>query len=77
MLEEKGYFLLKDGTKSCDVVKDDDRMKPPHPTSAFIYYSVSIVPKIKAEKKCSHLEATSLAGASWKDLSEKEKTPFL
>jgi hypothetical protein len=79
MIEDKGYFLLKDGTRSCDASKGkfDDRMKPPHPISGYFHYSLAIVPKIKAEKNCTHLEATSLAGASWKDLSEKEKAPFL
>ena len=78
MLESKGYFLLKDGTKSCDIVKEkeDDRMKPPQPTSAYIYFSVAMAPKIKAEQKCSHLEAMKLAGATWKALSEEDKAPF-
>ena len=52
-------------------------MKPPHTLSPYIFYSTEAVPKIRAERNCTHQEAMKLAGAGWKELSEKDKAPFI
>lgn len=57
--------------------KSEDKIKPPHPITAYIYFSTATVPRIKAERGCTHIEATKLAGAEWNKLSEEAKAPFV
>lgn len=57
--------------------KSEDKIKPPHAIPAYIYFSTATVPRIKAERGCTHAEAMGLAGAEWKQLSEEAKAPFV
>jgi hypothetical protein len=57
--------------------EEEEKMKPPHTLSPYIFYSTEAIPKFRAERNCTHQEAMKLAGAGWKELSEKDKAPFI
>lgn len=67
----------KKSKKSAKDEKEEEKMKPSHTISAYIYYASEMGPKFRAERNCTNTEAMKLAGAGWKELSEKDRTPYL
>ena len=57
--------------------KEEEKMKPSGVLSPYICYSVEAVPKFRAERNCTNTEAVRLAGAGWRELSEKERAPYI
>mmetsp|Transcript_24464 Transcript_24464/g.37939 ORF Transcript_24464/g.37939 Transcript_24464/m.37939 type:complete len:144 (-) Transcript_24464:104-535(-) len=84
MLEKKGYFLLDDGSKSTDAKNlpkkkwPEGTLMPKKPNSAYIYFSMAEVNKIKEKEKLEkHTDAMKRAGEIWSEMSDKEKKPFI
>jgi hypothetical protein len=58
-------------------VEDDSKMKPPRVLTPYIFFTTDVVPKIRAEKNCSNVDAMREAGARWNQLSEEGKAPYV
>ena len=77
-LEENGFFIMKDGTKSSDHKKkakyDENVRLPKRTTSAYIFFTTENVNKVKAERKLEkHTEAMAACGEIWRGLSDEQK----
>ena len=57
-------LLVKSAKKAKKEEKEEDDgvLKPSRPSSAYIFFSNKMVPKLKEEEKISHREAMSKAG---------------
>ena len=70
-LDEKGYFINKDGIKSTDMDVDPkkkygkDVMLPKRPLSAYLYYTGENVNKVKEKEGCSHIDAMKKCAEIW------------
>lgn len=65
----------KKGKKAAE--EDDGKLKPTRPNSAYIFYSLEAIPKLKKEEGVAHKDAMSKAGALWNELSEEKKAPYV
>ena len=74
---EKSPAAKSTGKKKGKMDEDDQKRKPPQPITAYIYFSNETVPRIKAERGCTHSEAFKLVGTEWNKLSEEAKAPFV
>ena len=74
---EKSSAAKSTGKKKGKMDEDDQKRKPPQPITAYIYFSNETVPRIKAERGCTHSEAFKLVGTEWNKLSEEAKAPFV
>ena len=75
----KNIFIgkQKKGGKKGEIEEEKaEERKPQRAISAYIYFSNDQVPKIKEKEGVSHKEAMSLAGAKWKEISDKEKKVY-
>ena len=73
-LEDNGFFLTEDGTKSTDLHVDPkkkygiDCVVPKKPLSAYLFYTTENVNKIKEADNCTHPDAMKKCGALWNSL---------
>lgn len=73
-------LVTKDSKKKVSKVVEEEKeeqVKPPGITRSYIHFSNHIIPKLKEEEKLPHVDCMKKAGSLWKELSEKEKQPFL
>ena len=67
----------KKGKKAGEVASEDENVvKPTRANSAYIFYSLDAIPKIKEKEGLSHPQAMKKAGDQWNNLSEEEKKPY-
>lgn len=56
--------------------EDENAVKPSRANSAYIFYTLDVIPKIKAKEGLSHPQAFKKAGEQWNNLTEEEKKPY-
>jgi hypothetical protein len=66
----------KKAKKSVEPKAEDETVKPTRPIGAYIFFSNTIIPKLKEEQKVAHRDAMSKAGEMWNTMSEEEKKPY-
>ena len=66
----------KKGKKEEEKKVEDNTLKPTRPSSAYIFFSNEMVPKIKADEGIPHRDAMAKAGKLWQELSEEKKKPY-
>ncbi len=55
-----------------------DVLKPMRPLNAYLHFAKERIPQLrKQDPKLSQIDAMKLSGEQWKNISEKEKTPYL
>lgn len=66
----------KKGKKAPVEEEDDGKLKPTRPSSAYLFFSLDTIPKLKKDEGIAHKDAMAKAGALWNELSEEKKVPF-
>ena len=81
-LEEKGFFMNEDGTKSTEADVDPkkrfgkDVLLPKRPLSAYLFFTGENMQKVREENGCTHVEAMKKCAEIWNSMSDKDKKKY-
>jgi len=86
-IEKKGYFILDDGSKSCDhspkkkkgeakEKEKKDKAAPKRPSTGYIFFTSENAKKFAEEKQIAYTEAMKECGKVWNSLDDKAKAKY-